>query len=150
MGEHAARMTSKVPEIIIWFWVIKILCTTVGESFADWISMNLGVGLVGTAVLFTGVMAVVLLVQMRLRRYVPFAYWLTVVVLSITGTLYTDILTDQLGVPLMLSSTVFAVALAIVFSIWYRRERTLSIHSIDTTPREAFYWLAVQIGRAHV
>jgi uncharacterized membrane-anchored protein len=138
-------MLSKVPEVIFWFWVIKILCTTVGETFADWISMSLGVGLVGTAVLFTGVMAAVLLLQMRLSRYVPFAYWLTVVVLSITGTLYTDILTDQLGVPLGFSSAVFAVALAVVFGIWYSRERTLSIHSINTTPREAFYWLAVLV-----
>jgi uncharacterized membrane-anchored protein len=141
----ARQMLSKVPEIIIWFWVIKILCTTVGETFADWINMELGVGLVMTAVIFTFVMAGVLLIQMRLDRYKPFQYWLTVVVLSITGTLYTDILTDQMGVPLGLSSAVFAVALAIVFGIWYRRERTLSIHHIHTTPREAFYWLAVLV-----
>jgi uncharacterized membrane-anchored protein len=141
----ARHMLSKVPEIVIWFWVIKILCTTVGESFADWINTELGVGLVMTAVIFTFVMAGVLLIQMRLDRYRPFQYWLTVVVLSITGTLYTDILTDQMGVPLGLSSAVFAVALAIVFSIWYARERTLSIHHIHTTPREAFYWLAVLV-----
>ena len=141
----ARHMLSKVPEIVIWFWVIKILCTTVGESFADWISMSLGVGLLMTAVLFTGVMAVVLLVQMRLRQYVPVEYWLTVVVLSITGTLYTDILTDQMGVPLGISSAVFGVLLAVVFGIWYARERTLSIHHIHTTPREAFYWLAVLV-----
>ena len=82
---------------------------------------------------------------MRLPRYVPMAYWLTVVVLSVTGTLYTDILTDQLKVPLALSTSVFAVILAVVFGIWYSRERTLSIHSIVTTPREAFYWLAVLV-----
>ncbi|MDL2335557.1 MAG: hypothetical protein QFC55_05965 [Chloroflexota bacterium] len=138
-------MLSKVPEIVIWFWVIKILCTTVGETFADWINTELGVGLVMTAVIFTVVMAGVLLIQMRLPRYMPFQYWLTVVVLSITGTLYTDILTDQMGVPLGLSSAVFAIALAVVFSIWYSRERTLSIHHIHTTPREAFYWLAVLV-----
>ena len=141
----ARHMLSKVPEIVIWFWVIKILCTTVGETFADWINMTLGVGLTTTALIFTGVMAVVLLIQMLLRRYVPFPYWLTVVVLSITGTLYTDILTDQMGVPLGVSSAVFAVLLAVVFGIWYSRERTLSIHHINTTPREAFYWLAVLV-----
>ena len=142
---NARHMLSKVPEIVIWFWVIKILCTTVGETFADWINMTLGVGLTTTALIFTVIMAGVLLVQMRLDRYKPFQYWLTVVVLSITGTLYTDILTDQMGVPLGLSSAVFAVALAIVFSIWYSRERTLSTHHIHTTPREAFYWLAVLV-----
>ncbi len=138
-------MLNKVPEVTLWFWIIKILCTTVGESFADWINMTLGVGLVNTAVLFTVIFAVVLAVQMRLRRYVPFPYWLTVVVVSVTGTLYTDILTDQLGVPLWISTTVFAVLLAAVFGVWYARERTLSIHSIVTTPREAFYWLAVLV-----
>ena len=139
------QMLNKVPEVTIWFWVIKILCTTVGESFADWINMTLGVGLVNTAILFTVVFVVVLGVQMRLRRYVPAAYWLTVVVVSVTGTLYTDILTDQLGVPLWISTTVFSVLLAITFAVWWARERTLSIHSINTTPREGFYWFAVLV-----
>ncbi|NKF33324.1 hypothetical protein HER21_43655, partial [Pseudomonas sp. BGM005] len=89
-----------VPEITLWFWIIKILCTTVGESFADWINTSLGVGLQKTALIFTAVFAVVLGWQLLLRRYVPFVYWLTVVVVSVTGTLYTDILTDALGVPL--------------------------------------------------
>ncbi|MBA2953760.1 hypothetical protein GON03_05485 [Nocardioides sp. MAH-18] len=141
----ARQMLNKVPEVTIWFWVIKILCTTVGESFADWINMTLGVGLVNTAVLFTVVFGAVLTVQMTLRQYVPVAYWLTVVVVSVTGTLYTDILTDQLGVPLWISTTVFSLLLAAVFAIWYARERTLSIHTIVTVPREAFYWLAVLV-----
>ena len=136
---------SKVPEVTVWFWIIKILCTTVGESFADWINMTLGVGLVATALIFTGVLAAVLVWQLSLPRYVPFVYWLTVVVISITGTLYTDILTDQLGVPLALSTGVFALTLAVIFAIWYARERTLSIHSINTLPRELFYWLAVLV-----
>lgn len=139
------QLLNKVPEVTLWFWVIKILCTTVGESFADYINMTLGVGLVPTSVMFTIGFAVVLAVQMRLTKYVPAVYWLTVVVVSVTGTLYTDILTDQSGVPLWLSSTVFSALLAIVFGVWYVRERTLSIHSIVTTPREAFYWLAVLV-----
>ena len=141
----ARQLLNKVPEVTLWFWVIKILCTTVGESFADWINMTLGVGLVDTAILFTIVFIVVLGVQMRLHRYVPAAYWLTVVVVSVTGTLYTDILTDQLGVPLWISTTVFSVLLAATFGIWWARERTLSIHSINTTPREGFYWFAVLV-----
>jgi uncharacterized membrane-anchored protein len=141
----ARQMLNKVPEITVWFWIIKILCTTVGESFADWINMTLGVGLTSTAIIFTVVLAATLFAQMRLRRYVPVAYWLTVVVVSITGTLYTDILTDSKGVPLAVSTTVFGVLLTVVFGIWYARERTLSIHSITTVPREAFYWLAVLV-----
>lgn len=138
-------MLSKVPEITVWFWVIKILCTTVGESFADWINVTLGVGLILTAVIFTVVLAAVLAWQLSLSRYRPFAYWLTVVVLSVTGTLYTDILTDKLGVPLAISTAVFGGILAVVFGVWFVRERTLSIHSIVTRPRELFYWLAILV-----
>jgi uncharacterized membrane-anchored protein len=138
-------LLSKVPEVTVWFWIIKILCTTVGESFADWISTNLGMGLNKTALIFTVVLAATLGWQLRLTRYVPAVYWLAVVVFSVTGTLYTDILTDRLHVPLALSTSVFAAALAIVFGVWYARERTLSIHSIVTLPRESFYWLAVLV-----
>jgi uncharacterized membrane-anchored protein len=138
-------MLNKVPEVTLWFWVIKILCTTVGESFADWVNMTLGVGLVNTAGLFTVIFVVVLAVQMRLRQYVPAAYWLTVVVVSVTGTLYTDILTDQAGVPLWISTVIFTALLAATFAVWYARERTLSIHSIVTTPRESFYWFAILV-----
>jgi uncharacterized membrane-anchored protein len=136
---------SKVPEVTIWFWIIKILCTTVGESFADWINTTLGVGLANTAWIFTAVFVLVLANQLRLKRYNPFSYWLTVVVVSITGTLYTDILTDQAGVPLWVSSSVFSVLLVVVFGTWWLRERTLSIHSVTTLPREAFYWLTVLV-----
>src|SRR3954467_6624044 len=109
------QLLNKVPEVTIWFWIIKILCTTVGESFADWINMTLGVGLTNTSLIFTGVFAVVLLAQFRTDRYVPFVYWLTVVVVSVTGTLYTDILTDNKGVPLRVSSAVFSALLVVVF-----------------------------------
>lgn len=143
--ETTRVLLSKVPEVTVWFWIIKILCTTVGESFADWISTNLGLGLNKTALIFTVVLAATLGWQLRLTRYVPAVYWLAVVVFSVTGTLYTDILTDRLHVPLALSTSVFAAALAIVFGVWYARERTLSIHSIVTLPRESFYWLAVLV-----
>ena len=129
----------------MWFWIIKILCTTVGESFADWISVTLRVGLHATALSFTVALAAILVWQLRLDRYVPGVYWLTVVVFSVTGTLYTDILTDDLRVPLAVSTGVFTVALAGVFGVWFAREHTLSIHSITTPPRELFYWLAVLV-----
>ncbi|MGZ6585675.1 MAG: COG4705 family protein [Solirubrobacteraceae bacterium] len=138
-------MLNKVPEVTIWFWIIKVLCTTVGESFADYINETLGFGLTNTMLLFTAIFVAVLTWQMRTRRYVPLPYWLTVVVVSVAGTLYTDMGTDQIGIPLWISSTVFAVLLALVFGIWYARERSLSIHSINTTPREAFYWLTVLV-----
>ena len=138
-------MLNKVPEVTIYFWVIKILCTTVGESFADYINETLGFGLTNTTVVFSIALVVVLVVQFRLDRYVPGVYWLAVVLISVVGTLLTDNLTDGHNVPLWISSTVFAILLAAVFSVWYARERTLSIHTIVTTPREAFYWVAVLV-----
>jgi uncharacterized membrane-anchored protein len=138
----ARTLLNKVPQVTVFFWVIKILATTVGETAADFLS-GLGLGLVGTTIVMTLVFAVVLTVQFRSRRYVPAVYWLTVVLISVVGTLITDNLTDGLGVPLELSTTVFAVALALTFVAWYRAERTLSIHSIVTPRREGFYWLAI-------
>ncbi|GAA2748204.1 membrane protein [Terrabacter aerolatus] len=138
-------MLNKVPEVTIYFWVIKILCTTVGESLADYLNTNVGLGLSTTTVIFSLALAAALIVQFRLRRYVPAVYWTVVVLVSVVGTLLTDNLTDNLNVPLSLTTGVFTVVLAAVFGIWYSRERTLSIHSIITRPREAFYWLTVLV-----
>jgi uncharacterized membrane-anchored protein len=136
------QLLNKVPEVTVFFWVVKVLATTVGETFADFLS-GLGLGLGGTTVLMTVVFAIVLATQFRARRYVPAVYWLTVVLISVVGTLVTDNLTDGLGVSLVVSTMVFAVALTATFAAWYARERTLSIHSIVTGRREAFYWLAI-------
>jgi uncharacterized membrane-anchored protein len=138
-------MLNKVPEVTVYFWVIKILCTTVGESFADYINETLGFGLTNTTVVFSLALVAVLVAQFRLDRYVPGVYWLAVVLISVVGTLLTDNLTDAREVPLWISTTVFTVLLAAVFGIWYARERTLSIHTIVTTPRESFYWLTVLV-----
>ena len=139
------RLLNKVPEVTIFFWIIKILCTTVGESAADFLNYNLNWGLTLTSVATGVLLAIVLTIQMSLRRYVAGVYWLTVALVSVFGTLITDNLTDNLGVPLEVSTIVFSVALGLVFLAWYASERTLSIHSIYTRRREAFYWLAILV-----
>jgi uncharacterized membrane-anchored protein len=137
------RMLNKVPEVTLFFWVIKIMCTTVGETAADYLNENLGFGLTNTTYVAGALLAVLLVVQFRLRRYVPAVYWSAVVVISVFGTLITDNMTDRYNVPLTTSTTLFAVILAVVFAVWYAFERTLSIHTIVTTRREGFYWLAI-------
>jgi uncharacterized membrane-anchored protein len=137
------RMLNKVPEVTLFFWVIKIMCTTVGETAADYLNMNLGFGLTNTTLVAGALLAVLLLLQFRLRRYVPVVYWSVVVVISVFGTLITDNMTDRYNVPLTTSTPIFAVVLAIVFAIWWGVERTLSIHTIFTSRRESFYWLAI-------
>ncbi len=139
------RLLNKVPEVTIFFWIIKVLCTTVGESAADYLNYNLNWGLTATSVVTGLVFFGLLATQMSLTRYVAVVYWLTVVLVSVFGTLVTDNLTDNLGVPLETSTIVFSVLLGLVFLAWYLSERTLSIHSIYTRRREAFYWLAILV-----
>jgi len=140
---HAKTMLNKVPEVILAFWVIKILCTTVGETFADYLNDKLGMGLTNTTYIMSAVLVVSLFFQFRLRRYIPAVYWLAVVLISVVGTLITDNLVENMGVTLPVTTTVFSICLALAFWAWYRSEKTLSIHSIVTTRREAFYWLTV-------
>lgn len=136
---------SKVPEVTIYFWVIKILATTVGETAADYLNGTLGFGLTTTTIVTVVLLVVSLVGQFAARRYIPALYWWVVVLVSVTGTLITDNLTDKLGVPLPVTTTVFACALVVVFVLWWAVERTLSIHSIRTRRREAFYWLAILV-----
>ena len=138
-----AHLANKVPEVSIWFWIIKILCTTVGETFADYLNETLGFGLTNTTLVMTAALVVAMVWQFKNRRYIPFTYWLVVVLVSVVGTLVTDNLTDRFNVSLKLSTAVFVVLLGGVFAWWQRSEGTMSIHSIRTPRREAFYWLAI-------
>ncbi|KFF60114.1 membrane protein [Cryobacterium sp. MLB-32] len=138
-------MLNKVPEVTLIFWVIKVLATTVGETAADFLNVDLGLGLTLTSIVMAVLLVAALIFQFILREYTPAVYWLAVVLISVVGTLITDNLTDSLGVPLWVTTVVFAVALAAVFTVWAVSEKTLSIHSIVTTRRESFYWLAVLV-----
>jgi len=140
---HDNRLLVKVPQVTIFFWVIKILCTTVGETFADYLNNTLGFGLNGTTVFTVIALVAALFFQFRSKTYSPVLYWLVVVLISIAGTLFTDNLTDNLNISLLTSSIVWAILLGLTFGAWYRSEKTLSIHSIYTNRREAFYWLTI-------
>ena len=138
------RLTlNKVPLVTLFFWIIKILATTVGETGADFLNFNLGFGLTKTSLLAALILIGFLALQMRRKRYVPWIYWVCVVFLSVVGTLLTDSLSDTFGVSLYVSTALFAVGLAITFIAWYRSEHTLSIHDITTPRREAYYWAAI-------
>ncbi len=139
----AKQMLNKVPEITLYFWIIKILCTTVGETAADFLNTNLNLGLNGTSAIMGVLLIIALVFQFKAVKYIPSFYWLSVVLINIVGTLITDNLTDNLGVSLQLTTAVFAGALAITFVLWYLKEKTLSIHEIDSVRREAFYWIAI-------
>src|SRR3954467_955251 len=136
-------MLNKVPEVTLYFWIIKILCTTVGETAADYLNDTLGFGLTMTTYATGALLVVLLVAQFWTRRYVPPVYWAVVVVISVFGTLITDNMTDRYNIPLTTSTIGFSIVLAAVFAIWFAFERTLSIPSIVTSRREAFYWLAI-------
>lgn len=137
------RMLNKVPEITLYFWIIKILATTVGETAADYLNVNLNFGLTNTTYVVSVILAVVLAFEFKLTRYVPGVYWTAIVLVSVVGTLITDNMTDNFNVPLTTSAIGFAIALAATFAAWYAKERTLSMHTIVTSRREGFYWLAI-------
>lgn len=142
-GDGATILFNRVPRVDVAFWLIKLLAVTVGETAADYLAVNLGYGLSTTTWFMSVVLAVALVLQFAQKKYVPWAYWLAVVLISIVGTLITDNMVDNLGIRLQTSTTFFSVVLAATFAIWYGIERTLSIHTIFTTRREIFYWLAI-------
>ena len=141
--EGAMQMLNKVPEVTLYFWIIKIMATTVGETAADFLNVDLHFGLTGTSVAMGTLLAIFLFMQMRARKYVPWLYWVVVVLISIFGTLITDNLVDNFGVPLETTTIAFGLALLVTFAVWYASEKTLSIHTIFSTKREAFYWAAI-------
>lgn len=136
-------MLNKVPQVTLAFWVIKIMSTTVGETGADYLAVHVGLGTAATGGIMLALLVASLAIQVRARRYVPWTYWLTVVLVSVVGTQITDALTDGLDVSLYVSTMVFALMLAATFAVWYAIERTLSINTINTTRRELFYWAAI-------
>jgi uncharacterized membrane-anchored protein len=136
-------MLNKVPEVTLLFWVVKIMSTTVGETAADFLAGNLGLGLSATSLLVATLLAGVLVMQFQAKAYVPGLYWLAVVLISIVGTLISDNLVDNFGVSLWTTTGLFSAGLAATFIFWFRSEHTLSIHTIVTRRRETFYWLAI-------
>ena len=137
------KLVNRVPEVTLVFWILKILATTVGETAADVLSTTFKLGTVVTSYVMAFFLLISLVFQLRARRYVPPIYWIVVVFISVVGTLISDNLVDNLGVPLATTSLIFTVALVAVFIVWYWSERTLSVHTIYTVGRELFYWAAI-------
>ena len=140
---NTRQAPNRVPDVTIEFWLIKLMAVTMGETAADFLAVNLGFGLTATSILMSLVLIGALVLQFRQKRYVPWSYWLAVVLISIVGTLVSDNLVDNLGVTLVTTTVLFSILLALTFAAWYWSERTLSIHEVTTTRRESFYWLAI-------
>ena len=136
-------MLNKVPQIVLIFWIIKVLSTTVGETLADFLATRLGLGLITTSYVMCVLFVIALVVQLTRKQYIPAVYWTVVVLVSVVGTLVSDTLVDKLGFGLQTTSIAFSIALAVVFVLWYASEKTLSVHWIATTRRELFYWAAI-------
>jgi uncharacterized membrane-anchored protein len=134
---------NRVPKVTVDFWLIKLMAVTMGETAADYLAVNLGFGLTATSLIMTAILIGALMLQFGQKRYVPWSYWLAVVLISIVGTLVTDNLVDNFGVSLISATIGFTIALAATFAAWYASEKTLSIHKVFTFRREAYYWLAI-------
>lgn len=139
----------RVPEVTLIFWIIKILSTTVGETGADFLSFDFGWGMPVTSLFMASVMGLLLYLQFfRFKRYMPAAYWTLVLLMSVLGTLITDMFVDLAGVSLVTLSIIFAVMMLAGFYVWFRNEGTLSIHSIDNGKREVYYWVVILLAFA--
>lgn len=143
MKQTKKDLLTKVPAVMLSFWIIKILCTTVGETFADYLNVSLGFGLNGTTLVMGMLLLIALVFQFKSSKYIPNIYWLSVILLSVFGTLVTDNLIDNLGISLITITFVFSIILACIFTLWYKSENTLSVNSIITTKSEVFYWLTI-------
>lgn len=137
----AMRAMRKVPEVTIYFWIIKLLSTAMGESTSDYLVYHIN-PYIAVAFGCIGLIASLVL-QLLVRRYIPWIYWLAVVMVAIFGTMAADVMHVVLGIPYLVSTVFFAVVLAVIFVVWYASEKTLSIHSINTPRREMFYWATV-------
>jgi len=136
-------MLVKVPAITLFFWIIKVLSTTVGETLADYLNSTLGLGDNGTILVMVSVLLVLLAAQLILRKYVPAIYWAAIVAVSTVGTLIADNMHTNYGWENWQLTILFGLILIVVFVIWWNQEKTLSIKTINTRKREAFYWVAV-------
>ena len=141
LSESSVQRALRVPEITAFFWIIKGLSTAVGESTSDYLVNALDpVVAVGLGFL---AFVVSLVIQFSMKRYRAWSYWFAVVMVGVFGTMAADVLHVALGVPYVASAAFYAIVLGVVYLLWFRTERTLSIHSVDTARREVFYWLAV-------
>ena len=137
----ARQFLRKVPEVTVYFWIIKLLSTAMGESTSDYLVFHINPYV---AVVFGCIgLVVALVLQLAVRRYIPWIYWLAVVMVAIFGTMAADVLHVVIGIPYLISTIFFTTVLAIIFIVWYATEKTLSIHSINTLRRELFYWATV-------
>jgi uncharacterized membrane-anchored protein len=134
-------LAKKVPELTIYFWVIKVLTTGMGEATSDYFVHSYNPYVV--VVLGGACLAITLIWQLYVRRYVTWAYWLAVAMVAVFGTMAAGILHIYLGVPYIFSAIIYGVTLTVIFVLWYLSEKTLSVHSIHTRRRELFYWAAV-------
>lgn len=136
-------MLNKVPQVTAAFWIVKILSTTVGETGADFLAVHVGWGTLTTDLVMAALLVLALGLQFSAKTYIPWRYWLTVVLVSVVGTQVTDLLTDHLEVSLYVSTALFTVMLILVFFVWWTVEGTLSVNEIKNRRREIFYWSAI-------
>lgn len=137
------ELVNRVAGLGVLFWVVKVFSTTVGETAADYVSVNLHVGLTKTTILMGVIALAVGFWNFKLKRYFAPAYWSLIVMMSIEGTLITDVLVDQMNVSLVVLDVCFTITMGLIFYLWYQKEHSLSIHSINNDSREMFYWVIV-------
>jgi len=148
MSDRSARETlSKVPEVTLAFWVIKIAATTLGETGGDTVTMTLGWGYLAGTALFLGALVVLVVAQIRAKSFHPFLYWATIVASTTFGTTMADFADRSLGIGYTGGSALLLGSLIVVLTVWYASEGTISVNTVSTPRVEAFYWAAITFSQ---
>ncbi|MBD2579520.1 hypothetical protein [Oscillatoria sp. FACHB-1406] len=137
------KLANKVARVTIFFWILKILATTLGETAGDFISMTLGLGYyIAFAVTFTA-LAIILLFQVQSRKYRPFLYWTAIIATTTAGTEVSDLMDRSLGLGYAAGSLLLVTGLIATLTFWYYRDRNLSVYPIVKKDAETTYWIAI-------
>jgi uncharacterized membrane-anchored protein len=146
-GSVVDRALSKVPEVTLGFWVIKIAATTLGETGGDTVTMTLDWGYLAGTALFLGVLVVLVIAQIRATRFHPLLYWTTIVASTTFGTTMADFADRSLGIGYTGGTALLLVCLMTTLGLWYWSAGTISVNTVNTPKVEAFYWAAITFSQ---
>lgn len=147
MNDVIKNSVSKVPEVTLLFWLIKICATTLGETGGDAVSMSMSLGYLHSTLIFSLIFIIAVSIQVKLDRFNPYIYWLTVIATTIVGTTLADFVDRSLGIGYLGGVTILLILLGVSLFSWYKTMGTVSIHSVKTPKSEAFYWLTIMFSQ---
>ncbi|NUN66981.1 hypothetical protein HCU40_20025 (plasmid) [Pseudanabaena biceps] len=147
MNMKQKDILSKVPEVILIFWVIKILATTLGETGGDLVSMSMNLGYLVSTVIFTAIFIVAVIAQVFAKKFHPILYWVTIIATTTVGTTLADFVDRSLGIGYAGGTTILLILLFSSLFIWYRTLGSIAVDTVSTPKSEIFYWVTIMFSQ---